>query len=75
MNSFVVVLLVAFIVFALWSAWKMLSKPDANDDGKVDVKDVVFTVKEVAAEVKTEAVKVADKAVAKVKKSHAKKAK
>ena len=75
MGTLVVVLLVAFIVFALWNAWKLLNKPDANDDGKVDVKDVAFTAKEVAAEVKTEAVKVAEKVTEQVKKPRAKKAK
>ena len=79
MSTLVVVLLVAFIVFALWNAWKLLNKPDANDDGKVDANDVLFTAKEVAAEVKEEAVKVAEKVTEKVaekvKKPRAKKAK
>jgi len=79
MSTLVVVLLVAFIVFALWNAWKLLNKPDANNDGKVDANDVLFTAKEAAAEVKTEAVKVAEKVTEKVaekvKKPRAKKAK
>jgi hypothetical protein len=75
MNTLVVVLLVAFIVFALWNAWKLLNKPDANDDGKVDANDVLFTAKEVVAEVKEETVKVAEKVTEQVKKSRAKKAK
>jgi hypothetical protein len=79
MSTLVVVLLVAFIVFALWNAWKLLNKPDANDDGKVDANDVLFTAKEVVAEVKEETVKVAEKVTEKVtekvKKPRAKKAK
>jgi hypothetical protein len=79
MSTLVVVLLVAFIVFALWNAWKLLNKPDANNDGKVDANDVLFTAKEVVAEVKEETVKVAEKVTEKVtekvKKPRAKKAK
>ena len=71
MGTLVVLLLV---VVGGWIAWKLWKKPDANNDGVVDVKDVVHAAKEVAAEAKVEAVAVADKAVEKVKKARKKKA-
>ncbi len=72
MGTLVVLLLV---VVGGWIAWKLWKKPDANNDGVVDAKDVLHAAKEVAAEAKAEAVVVADKAVEKVKKARAKKAK
>lgn len=67
MGTLVVVLLLAV---AGWIVWKLWKKPDMNNDGVVDVKDVVVAAKEVAAEAKVEAVK----AVEKVKKGRKKKA-
>ena len=55
MGTLVLLLLLAV---AGWIVWKLLKDSDKNDDGKVDVKDVVVAAKEVAAEVKAEAVKV-----------------
>jgi len=72
MGTLVVVVLVAF---AAWVGWKLFKKPDANNDGVVDAKDVLHAAKEVASEAKAEAVEVAGKAVEKVKKARAKKAK
>lgn len=72
MGTLVVVLLLAV---AVWVAWKLFKKPDLNNDGKVDAKDVVAAAKEVAAEAKAEAVKVADVAVEKVKKARKPRAK
>jgi hypothetical protein len=57
--------MVAFVVF------KLIKTPDLNNDGKVDVKDVVEATKQVAEEVKTEAVAVVEK----VKKARKPKAK
>ena len=68
MGTLVVVLLLAV---AGWIVWKLVKDPDKNDDGKVDVKDVVVAAKEVVAEAKAEGAK----AVEKVKKARAKKAK
>lgn len=72
MGTLVVLLLV---VVGGWVAWKLWKKPDANNDGVVDAKDVLHAAKEVAEEAKAEAVEVAGKAVEKVKKARAKKAK
>ena len=84
MGTLVVVLLVAV---AGWIVWKLVKKPDANDDGVVDHKDALVAAKEVAVEVKTQAVNTLDvnkdgkvnlsdaaEAVAKVKKGRKKKA-
>lgn len=49
------IVIIAFIVF------KLIKTPDLNNDGKVDVKDVVEATKQVAEEVKTEAVEVVEK--------------
>jgi len=57
MSTLVIVLLVAV---AGWVVWKLLKDSDKNDDGKVDVKDVVVAAKEVVAETKVAAAKVAD---------------
>jgi hypothetical protein len=59
------IVIIAFIVF------KLIKTPDLNNDGKVDVKDVVEATKQVAEEVKTEAVAVVEK----VKKARKPKAK
>lgn len=63
------------VVVAGWIGWKLWKKPDANNDGVVDAKDVVHAAKEVAVEAKAEAVEVAEKVVEKAKKVRAKKAK
>ena len=72
MGTLVVVLLVAV---AGWVVWKLFKKPDMNNDGVVDAKDVVAAAKEVAVEAKAEVKEVAVKAAEKVKKARAKKAK
>ena len=84
MSTLVVLVLVAL---AVWVGWKLWKKPDANNDGVVDHKDVVHAAKEVAAEAKAKVVAAADlnkdgkvdlddtkEAVAKVKKGRKKKA-
>lgn len=68
-------LVLLLVVVGGWVAWKLWKKPDANNDGVVDAKDVLHAAKEVAAEAKAEAVEAAGKAVEKVKKARAKKAK
>jgi hypothetical protein len=72
MGTLVVVLLLAV---AGWVVWKLFKKPDMNNDGVVDAKDVVAAAKEVAVEAKAEVKEVAVKAAEKVKKARAKKAK
>jgi hypothetical protein len=85
MGTLVIVLLVAV---AGWIVWKLVKKPDANDDGVVDHKDALVAAKSVADEAKAKVVAAADlnkdgkvdladakEAVAKVKKARAKKAK
>jgi predicted negative regulator of RcsB-dependent stress response len=67
MNTLLVLLLV---VVGGWIAWKLWKKPDANNDGVVDHKDVLHAAKEVAAEAKAEAGEVVEK----VKKARKKKA-
>ena len=57
MNTLLLLVLAAVVG---WVVWKLLKKPDANDDGVVDQKDVVVAAKEVAAEVKVAAVNVLD---------------
>ncbi len=71
MGTLVVVLLLAV---AGWVVWKLWKKPDLNNDGVVDHKDVVAAAKEVAVEAKAEATKVAEVAVEKVKKARKPKA-
>jgi hypothetical protein len=72
MGTLLVLLLVAV---AGWVVWKLFKKPDMNNDGVVDAKDVVAAAKEVAVEAKAEVKEVAVKAAEKVKKARAKKAK
>jgi len=67
MGTLVVLVLLAV---AGWIVWKLVKKPDLNNDGKVDVQDVVVAAKEVATEAKAGAVKAAEK----VKKGRKKKA-
>ena len=67
MGTLVVVLLLAV---AGWIVWKLWKKPDLNNDGVVDAKDVVAAAKEVAVEAKAGA----NKAVEKVKKARKPKA-
>jgi predicted negative regulator of RcsB-dependent stress response len=84
MSTLIVLVLLAV---AAWIGWKLFKKPDANDDGVVDHKDVLVAAKEVASEVKAKAASAADlnndgkvdladakEAVAKVKKGRKKKA-
>lgn len=59
------IVIIAFIVF------KLIKTPDLNNDGKVDVQDVVEATKQVAEEAKTEAIAVVEK----VKKARKPKAK
>jgi len=49
MGTLVVLVLLAV---AAWVGWKLWKKPDANNDGVVDAKDVVHAAKEVAVEAK-----------------------
>jgi hypothetical protein len=72
MGTLVVLVLLAV---AGWVVWKLFKKPDMNNDGVVDAKDVVAAAKEVAVEAKAEVKEVAVKAAEKVKKARAKKAK
>ena len=80
-------LVLLLVVVGGWVAWKLWKKPDLNNDGVVDHKDVVHAAKEVAADAKAKAVAAADlnkdgkvnladakEAVAKVKKGRKKKA-
>ena len=67
MGTLVVVLLLAV---AGWIGWKLWKKPDLNNDGVIDAKDVVAAAKEDAVEAKAGA----DKAVEKVKKARKPKA-
>jgi ABC-type Na+ efflux pump permease subunit len=70
-------ILVVLVLLAVagWVVWKLFKKPDMNNDGVVDAKDVVAAAKEVAVEAKAEVKEVAVKAAEKVKKARAKKAK
>ncbi len=70
MGTLVVLLLLAV---AGYIVWKLVKTPDLNQDGKVDVQDVVTAAKEVAVEAKTEAGKVVEK-VKKARKPKAPKA-
>jgi len=78
MGTLVVLVLVAF---AAWVGWKLLKKPDANDDGVVDHKDALHAAKDTLDVNKDGKVDLADvkaageKAVDKVKKARPKKAK
>jgi hypothetical protein len=78
MGTLVVLLLVAF---AAWVGWKLLKKPDANDDGVVDHKDALHAAKDTLDVNKDGKVDLADvkaageKAVDKVKKARPKKEK
>jgi predicted negative regulator of RcsB-dependent stress response len=67
MGTLIVLVLLAV---AGWIVWKLWKKPDLNNDGVVDHKDVVAAAKEVAVEAKAGA----DKAVEKVKKARKPKA-
>ena len=67
MGTLIVLVLLAV---AAWVGWKLWKKPDLNNDGVVDHKDVVAAAKEVAVEAKAGA----DKSVEKVKKARKPKA-
>ena len=73
--------LLALIAFAAWVGWKLLKKPDANDDGVVDHKDALHAAKDSLDVNKDGKVDLADvkaageKVVEKAKKVRAKKAK
>jgi F0F1-type ATP synthase membrane subunit b/b' len=56
-------------VVVVYIIYKLVKKPDVNDDGKVDVQDVVAAAKEVASEAKAGG----EKVVEKVKKARKKK--
>lgn len=61
MGTLLVVVLVAVAAWVLWKLWKIWPmKPDLNNDGAFDAKDVVAAVKEVAVEAKAEVVNVLD---------------
>ena len=68
---FTVLLSLVVLAGLSFVAYKLINKPDINNDGKVDVQDVVTAAKETVVEVKAQAVKV----VAKVKKAKAAKSK
>lgn len=53
-------LVVVLVAVAAWVVWKLWKKPDLNNDGAFDAKDVVAAVKEVAVEAKAEVVNVLD---------------
>lgn len=67
-------LVLLLLVVAGWVVWKLWKKPDLNNDGVVDHKDVVAAAKEVAVEAKVHAEKAAEVAVEKVKKTRKPKA-
>lgn len=48
-------------VFVAFVAYKLFNRPDINNDGKVDVQDVVAAAKVVATEVKAETLAVVEK--------------
>ena len=70
MGTLIVVVLLAL---AGYLVWKLFKNPDANNDGKVDIKDVVEAAKEVATDVKAGAEQAVEKAK-KIRKPRAKKA-
>ena len=55
------VLLIVVGVFVAFVAYKLFNRPDINNDGKVDVQDVVAAAKVVATEVKAETLAVVEK--------------
>jgi len=67
-------LVLVLLAVAGWVIWKLYKKPDLNNDGVVDVKDLVAAAQEVATEVKAEATEAAGKVAAKAKKIRKKKA-
>ena len=54
-------LVVVLVAVAAWVVWKLWKKPDLNNDGAFDSKDVVAAVKEVTVEAKEEAIAVVAK--------------
>jgi len=68
---FTVLLSLVVLAGLSFVAYKLINKPDINNDGKVDVQDVVTAAKETVVEVKAQAVKVVEK----VKKAKAAKSK
>jgi len=57
MNTLLLLLLAAVVG---WVVWKLLKKPDANNDGVVDHKDAFAAVREATNEAKAHATKVLD---------------
>lgn len=55
-----IVVFLLVVVAVAFVASKFLKKPDANNDGVVNAKDVVVAAKEVVVEAKTEVAAVAD---------------
>lgn len=68
---FTVLLSLVVLAGLSFVAYKLINKPDINNDGKFDVQDVVTAAKETVVEVKAQAVKVVEK----VKKAKAAKSK
>ena len=57
MEQVLVLLVLALVVYFVY---RLLAKPDQNEDGKVDVADAVEVAKQTAAEMKEAAKKAAD---------------
>lgn len=66
MSTLVVLVLLAV---AGWVIWKLYKKPDLNNDGVVDHKDVVEAAKEVVEETKAEVAAATEAVVEKAKKT------
>jgi len=66
MDTLIAIVIGVVVVYIIY---KLVKKPDVNDDGKVDVQDVVAAAKEVASEAKAGG----EKVVEKVKKARKKK--
>lgn len=65
MSTLVVLVLLAV---AGWLIWKLYKKPDQNNDGVVDHKDVVEAAKEVVEETRAEVTAATEAVVEKAKK-------
>jgi len=71
--SVIIVLGLVVAAFVLYVGWRLVKTPDQNNDGKVDVQDVVAAAKEAVVDVKAEATEVVEK-VKKARKPKAPKA-